>query len=316
MALKPGRGVARTAARIAPWAIAAAILFVLFRNIDPSDVVRGFEQAAGWTVPVLVGLFVLLFLADGFAAWKTFSWFCAPIGYGETLLVRGAAYPLSLVNYTVGQGAFAFFLHRTRDVPLLRCTATVLLVMGINLLALLLLATLGLRAGRDVPQALGAVLVVAYIGLAIYALLLAIKPGWLASRPIFDVLLQAGLGGHLRTLAVRLPHVALLVAVSFLNLRAFGVEVPLVQALLLLPVVYFVAVLPISVQGLGTSQAMMVLLFERFVPGGVANPKSLVLAASLAGQIITIGVQLLIGIICLRTPLGRSLFRTEPASEP
>ena len=101
---------------------------------------------------------------------------------------------------------------------------------------------------------------------------------------------------------------------SFLNLRAFGIEIPLVQALLLLPVVYFVSVLPISVQGLGTSQAMMVLLFTRFVPADVANPKSLVLAASLAGQLIATVVQLVIGIVCLRSPLGRSLLRTAPGA--
>ena len=42
---------------------------------------------------------------------------------------------------------------------------------------------------------------------------------------------------------------------------------PLVDALATLPIVFLVAVLPISVQGLGTTQAAMVFFFARYAPG-------------------------------------------------
>src|SRR5206468_261451 len=107
----------------------------------------------------------------------------------------------------------------------------------------------------------------------------AVRPRWLAARPVFEVLLNAGLGGHLRALLVRLPHIAALLALQIAMLWAFGVHVPLVNALAALPVVYFVAVLPISVQGLGTTQATMVYFFARWAPGDHAAQQAAVLAA-------------------------------------
>jgi hypothetical protein len=94
----------------------------------------------------------------------------------------------------------------------------------------------------------------------------AVKPRWLASRPIFDVLLSAGVGGHLRSMAVRLPHILTLMMLSWFSLAAFGV-VSRAKAILCLPIVYFVAVLPISFQGLGTSQFMFIHFFAVYAPG-------------------------------------------------
>lgn len=304
--------------RLLPWAVALGVLALLFAKTDFRAVGRAVSNARPWAAPVLVVFLLLNFLADVTATWKTFSWFAAPIGFRETLIVRGASYPLALVSYALGQSAFVYFLHRTRGVSLARCTATVLLVMGINLLALLLLVTGGLLAGegKALPPALHTVVWAAYAGLAVYAVVVALRPGWLARRPLFDVLLSAGLAGHVKALAVRMPHVLVLIAMQFLNLRAFGIDVSFVQSVLLMPAVMFVAVLPISVQGLGTSQAMMVLLFARFAPAGVAHPESLVLAAGLSAQVLATVVQLIVGLVCLRTPLGRSLLRRAPEPAP
>ena len=81
------------------------------------------------------------------------------------------------------------------------------------------------------------------------------------------MLLGAGLGGHLRALLVRLPHIAILFTFQIFMLRGFGVAVPVLQAIAALPVVFFIAVLPISVQGLGTTQAAMIFFFARYAPG-------------------------------------------------
>ena len=50
---------------------------------------------------------------------------------------------------------------------------------------------------------------------------------WLASRPIFDVLLSAGLRGHARALLVRVPHIAALIFFQTSMLRALHVPVGL-----------------------------------------------------------------------------------------
>lgn len=290
------------------WVVTIAILVYLFRKIDVAEVAKAIYRAKWWTIPANAILVIAVYLADSFAIKKTFGWFVAPLSYREVLVVRGATYLLALVNYTVGQGAIVYFVNRSRGVPVLRGTAAVLLVMGINVLMLLVLASLGLAVSPDVPPILKLVVAVACAGLAVYIGLVAAKPRWLVSRPIFDVLLSAGIAGHFRSMAVRLPHILALMALSWFSLAAFGVVVPIAKAVMCLPIVYFVAVLPISFQGLGTSQAMLIHFFSVYAPGATDKARwEVIVAASLVSQAIAFLLQLSIGLVCMRNQLARSL---------
>ena len=303
--------------RAAAWLVTAALLFLLFRKIPFATVVAAARGAAAWTIPVGVAGVAAIYFADSFAIWKTFAWFLAPLSYAQVLVVRGATYLLAAINYNVGQGAIVFFIHRVTGAPVLRGVATVLLIMGVNVLALLVLATVGLGVAPDVPHAVTVIVTVAYAGLAVYALVVALKPGWLARRPVFDVLLAAGLGGHARALLVRIPHIVALMVYQTSMLRAFGVAVPVAQAVVALPIVFFIAVLPISVQGLGTTQAAMVYFFARYGPGDAESQKASVLAASLVGQALALTLQTALGIGCLRSRVGRELkTAAESAAAP
>jgi hypothetical protein len=314
--------------RLLAWAVTAGILFLLFRKIPLHDVVAAARGAAGWTVPAAFFFGFVIYLADSFAIWKTFGWFLLPrrtppggaelrprdpLPLKDVLLVRGATYLLAAINYNVGQGAIVYFVHRVARVPVIRGIATVLLIMGINVLALLFLATFGLVAAPDVPHAVEVIVAVAYAGLAIYVAAVIAKPRWLASRPLFDVLLGAGLGGHARALLVRLPHIAILFVFQIVMMRGFGVAVPILQAAAALPVVYLIAVLPISVQGLGTTQATMIYFFARYAAGDSHAQQAAVLTASLVGQAGTLAFQILLGLACLRSRVGRAV--TQAAAE-
>jgi uncharacterized membrane protein YbhN (UPF0104 family) len=299
--------------RLLAWAVTAGILVLLFRKIPFHEVVDAARGAAGWTVPAAFFFGFLIYLADSFAIWKTFGWFLAQLSLTDVLLVRGATYLLAAINYNVGQGAIVYFVHRVARVPVIRGVATVLLIMGINVLALLFLATFGLAAAPAVPHALKLIVAVAYAGLAVYVAAIITKPRWLASRPLFDVLLGAGLGGHARALLVRLPHIAILFTFQIFMLRGFGVAVPILQAIAALPVVFFIAVLPISVQGLGTTQAAMIFFFARYATGDSHAQQAAVLAASLVGQVCTLTFQVVLGVACLRSRVGRAV--TEAAAE-
>ena len=299
--------------RLLAWAVTAGILFLLFRKIPFHEVVAAARGAAGWIVPAGFFFGFLIYLADSFAIWKTFGWFLAQLSFADVLLVRGATYLLAAINYNVGQGAIVYFVHRVARVPVIRGVATVLLIMGINVLALLFLATFGLAAAPAVPHALKLIVAVAYAGLAVYVAAIIAKPRWLASRPLFDVLLGAGLGGHARALLVRLPHIAILFTFQIFMLRGFGVAVPILQAIAALPVVFFIAVLPISVQGLGTTQAAMIFFFARYAAGDSHAQQAAVLAASLVGQVCTLTFQVVLGVACLRSRVGRAV--TEAAAE-
>ena len=293
---------------ILAWSGTIAILVYLFWTIPLADVWEKMHTAAWWSIPAMAVLVLAVYLADSYAIMKTFGWFVAPLSYREVLVVRGATYLLALVNYAVGQGAIIYFVNRTRKVPILRGTAAVLLVMGINVLMLLVLATIGLVTSSDVSRGLRTVLLTAYGGLFVYILLVALRPRWLANRPIFDVLLTAGLKGHLRSMLVRVPHICTLLALSWVSMAAFGVMLPVTKAVLCLPIVYFVTVLPISVQGLGTTQAMMILFFATYAPGATTGAReAAVLAASLLAQVVANVMQILIGLGCMRSQLARGL---------
>ena len=289
------------------WVVTGAALGWLFWKTPIGEVWAAVTHAAPWTVPVVLGAVILVYVADAFAMWKTFGWFLAKLPFRDVLVVRGATYLLAAINYSVGQGAIVYFVHRARGVPVMRGVATVLLILGTNLLVLLALVTVGLAVGGQRPAGLGPVVAIAWAGLALYVGFVIARPRWLASRPLFDVLLSAGLGGYLKAMVVRLPHIAALITFQLAALRGFGVEVPLGTAIATLPVVFFIAVLPISVQGLGTTQAVMVLFFARFVPAQATDPRAVVLGASLGAQAIALSFQVLTGLICLRTKTARGL---------
>jgi hypothetical protein len=267
-------------------------------------------------VPVTLLMLVAIYVADSFAIWKTFGWFLARLSFSQILIVRGATYLLAAINYSVGQGAIVYFVHRATGAPVLRGVATILLIMGINVLALMFLTTAGLAIAPDVPRSLYIIITVAYIGLAIYLVAVITRPRWLSSRPIFDVLLAAGAGGHLKALLVRLPHIAVLMVFQTVALRAFGVRVPVVAAIASLPVVFFIAVLPISVQGIGTTQAAMVFFFARYGTGDQTTREAAVLAESLVTTAIALGFQSLLGLACLQSRIGRDLRNATRAAPP
>jgi hypothetical protein len=114
-------------------------------------------------------------------------------------------------------------------------------------------------------------------------------------------------------MVVRLPHILTLMLLTWFSLAAFGVFVPVTRAILCLPIVYFVAVLPISFQGLGTSQAMLIHFFAVYAPGTTEDARwARVLAASLVCTAIALIIQASIGLTCMRSQLARNL--GKPAS--
>jgi hypothetical protein len=113
--------------------------------------------------------------------------------------------------------------------------------------------------------------------------------------------------------AVRLPHIFVLLVWHFASLRMFGVQVSPGAALLYLPAYFAVSSLPINVNGLGVAQLVAVYFFSRYVvvtPGTadpVAAQKAAVIAYSLATSGISIVLQLVLGLVCLRWATARGL---------
>src|SRR6478672_9264592 len=157
--------------RVLPWLVTAGLLLLLFLRTSVNEVIGAARSSAPWTLPVGLACVVALYVFDSFAMWRTFGWFLAKMSFSDVLLVRGATYLLAAINYNVGQGAIVYFVHRTAGTSIVRGIATILLVLGVNVLALLFLTTGVLPVAPDIPKAVRILVGVAWAGLALYVVL-------------------------------------------------------------------------------------------------------------------------------------------------
>ncbi|HKA89443.1 MAG TPA: lysylphosphatidylglycerol synthase domain-containing protein [Haliangiales bacterium] len=290
---------------VGPWLVAAVIFVWLFRIVPFSKLVEALANAPLGAFVALTLAYVWVNLcADTFATWATFHRALpeVPLTYRETLVMRGATYLLAVVHYGAGQGGLAYFLNRRHGVEVARTAGTVMLVMGVNVVVVAMCAFVGILAGGAPEAAALRWVVLAFAaGFPAYLLVIALRPRFLARVRLLQPLFQAGLRGHAVAIAARLPHMAVLVGGNFAAMHLFGVTPPLGKALVLLPIVFVLAVLPISPSGLGTAQAAAVTLFAEFAHGATLDDRRAAVAAySLGLQFLALIVQAALGVVFLR----------------
>jgi hypothetical protein len=293
---------------IAPWVIGLAILAYLlwpYRLPEKRAVfVSAFRNAPPWAAGAAVAGALAAYIADTFVTWCVFAWTHVRMRFREVAIIRGVTYFFAVVNYNLGQVAMVVVLAR-KGVRAARATGIILFMMGINLVVLVAFAATAVA--KVEPRLRVVVWAVAGL-LPLYLLVIAVRPRILASRELFAPLFDLGLRGHLLGSLARAPHVIAMMGAHFAIMRAFGVAVPISTAALFIPIIFVVAVLPISVQGLGTTQAVAVQLLAPYAPSDAA-----VLAYSLYTQVIWALTLVVIGTVCVRTQYGRSI-RTAAAA--
>lgn len=314
--------------RLLPLLVAGFALLIAVRGTDLSKLRAAMEHAP---MAALIGasavMAVLNCAADTLAMFYVFRWFGLHLRFFDLYTIRAATYTLAVINYHAGQLGIIGYLHRVGRVALPRASAYILFIVGVWVALLLLFAGGSLLLGGAKAQAMAPVLGVFLLGLVVYALLLRWPPRFLREGPppqaaaqtatapllvrlgrrvwyrlwriigkLWAPLMEAGLVGHARAMLVRLPHLGVLLVWHFIALRCFDVQVPVHVAVLYLPVVFAVASLPISVQGLGTSQVAAKYFFTEFAAAGEES----VLAYSLSMTAISTASNLIMGFLFLR----------------
>ncbi len=310
--------VGAIAKKLAPYFIAAIALGWVLRSTDRHKLLDALHHAPmGWFIAMSAVLLVFNCAADTFAMSAVFGRFGCHVPYKDLYLVRASTYLLAVVNYHVGQAAIVGYLYRVRRVPLLRASGWILFIIGINVGTLFILASAGATRVTGELKVLRFIPLVCGVGIVVYAALLTWKPRILAERTLFKPLFEMGIPGHIFGVLVRLPHIGVLLVWHFASLRMFGVQVSPGAALLYLPAYFAVSSLPINVNGLGVAQLVAVYFFAPYVvppPGTVdvvAAQKAAVIAYSLATSGISIVLQLVLGLVCLRWATARGL-KPEP----
>jgi hypothetical protein len=288
------------------------------------------QAPLGILVAVSVAMTVLNCGADTFAMYHVFRRFGLRLRFFDLYTIRAATYTLAVINYHAGQLGIIGFLHRACRVTLSRASSIILFIVGVWVALLMIFATGGALLGGPKGRALLPVLGLFAVGLFVYAALLRWPPRFLSELPpppgphdsllvklwrrssrlvskLWQPLHEAGISGHLRALVVRLPHLGVLLVWHFIALRCFRIEVPFFLAMLYLPVVFAVAALPISVQGLGTAQVVARYYFSDFAAPGVGGGAEAVLAYSLSMTAIATASNLAMGLLFLRRGAGLGL---------
>jgi uncharacterized membrane protein YbhN (UPF0104 family) len=285
-----------------PWLAAAAILAWLTSRL-PVDALRAALRHGSYiplAVFVLAETLAILPL-DVFATREALSLVGVRRGFLELFLLRGATYLLGLLSYVAGQGGVGVYLARS-GVRASRAAGAMLFLMITNGIVLVAIASLGLLADlpRDRRELLLLLIAGALCGIAVYLLVIRLRPRWLAERKAFTPLFEAGVGGHLKACAARLPHLLIMAAFQWGSFLVWGIALPFWRTLALMTVVLLVAALPITPSGLGTSQVLQVLFFSPWAPGADAAARSAdVLALSLVHYVLGVVWQALVGLVCL-----------------
>lgn len=298
----------RLAASVWPWLVALAILAWLFTRIPRQALFQALEAGPWPSLALYTAVqWLLVLTADSFAIQLALAITGFRQRFPQIFLARGATYMLGIVNYALGQGALGVYLQRS-GVKGLRATGNVLFLMMINLGVLLIIAGVGFWGGGSPKTAhlnLSPVFYGLGLGMVLYLAIIGRPPGFLKHNQVLAPLWQAGLQGHLRAAAGRLPHMLFLVLAYWGATRLWGIPVPLAQGLALVPVVLFINAVPITPLGLGTTQAALVLLFSSYVPH--ADPEdqaAVVLAFSLTYYVCGLVAQAGIGLWCFRKIRG------------
>ena len=188
---------------------------------------------------------------------------------------------------------------RARRVGAGGALVVILVTQGVALIVVLaagLLLAPAWLARRALPLA-----ALALVGVAAYLAMIALRPKWAQRVPLLRPLLVAGLRGHLVAVAARVPHMIVLVLLSWGILRVWGMPVPLRFGLAVWPILLLVSALPITPSGLGTVQAMQVALFAPWAQGiDAAAKQGSVLALTIAAYALALLVQAAIGALSLR----------------
>jgi hypothetical protein len=308
-------GVGAILKKLAPYFIAVVVLGWVLHSTDRRKLLDALHHAPMLAfIAMSAVMLVLNCAADTFAMLAVFRRFGCRVPYKDLYLVRASTYLLAVLNYHVGQAAIVGYLYRVRRVPLLRASGWILFIIGVNVGTLFLLASAGATRTTGSLAMLHYVPLACAVGIVVYAALLTLKPRLLADRALLKPLFEMGIPGHIMGVLVRLPHIGVLLVWHYVSLRMFDVQVSPGAALLYLPAYFAVSSIPgLSVNGIGVAQLVAVFFFAPFalVPAGTADPaaaqKAAVMAYSLATSGISIVLQCLLGVICLRWATARGL---------
>jgi hypothetical protein len=259
--------------RLAPWVITGLILAALLYKYPIGKITDQVRQG-NWPPLAFygIGLAVLTLLVVSLADKIVIARSLGPIPYLTVLAGKGGSSLLALLGYSFGQGAYGVWMVRKTDCEVRKGFGTVLYIMGSDLTALAVIATVTIHAGdAELPGSSADVLgIVAPVIAAVQLILCLGGPFGLRRmknpprflKPWADIKALP----YLANLALRVGLISTAVVGTWAAANAFGMPIPLQAMATYMPVIMLIGALPINVGGFGAVQAAW-LVFDPWAPG-------------------------------------------------
>ena len=286
----------QTLKRFLPWILTLAILAYLVLTTD----IRRFIATLGVVDPFAVVAVAIVgtlcvWLADCLCLRTIFRCFFDGMRYRDFLVAKGTSYFLNVVNYNAGAGGVALFMSRRAGIGFLEALGTMLFLNVVDIFALASMVGLGLVIGPNVvkPEQYQALVWICagmagafILCIAIWVYRLPVIPRRFRELRIFHSFRTAKLHHYPLLVLMRMAFIFLYVLIHIALLEIFAIPVPFTHLLFYLPLITFVAVIPISVAGLGTTQVAWRELVGSYPPLAAAAP---LVTAALAIGVASVG---------------------------
>jgi hypothetical protein len=278
------------ARRLGAAALTVVIFAVILRRVPVPALVSALRDAnAGLFLALMVPNTLFYFAWDTLVLGVVIRWFHGKVRYAHLLPVRAASYVVGFFNTNLGRGAMAAYLSRTLRAPFLELGSTVLFLVLTEYTQLVIWALLGLLGLRtEVSRGLLAVAAAVTAFWVVVRWLLAPRH-WSLARTFR----LATPSRYVQIVLLRAPMFLVSLVVHYYAAHAFGIEIPFLQLLTFLPVIFMLAALPITVAHLGTTQAAWIFFFGSYA----AAPR--LLAFSLAAHLVFTLTRALLGVLWL-----------------
>jgi len=282
--------------RLLPWCVAIGLLYYIFTTTDLDGFVQGVQSAhiLAFAAASLL-IYPLVFLVDTLSIWRLFNWFACPVRYREIRPLVGANYLLTIVNYSAGGAGMSAYLWRTHGVKLFQTFGSVLWMNTIDLVIVAAIVFVGADVLGDLAMSarlLSGCVLVAFAGAMVYWRLgfdfFILGP--LRSRSIFYAFSQARLRHYLVMFGMRAMLAGTYFLLDWLTLLAFGINIPLIELLVYVPIQMLVAALPITIAGIGTVQVAQRVLYGRYAAQALIDAYAVSLVVAYLAPRVLIGV--------------------------
>jgi hypothetical protein len=268
--------------RVIPWLITIACFAYLYNRIGaqtpPGQSVTGYLAGVFETVNWVAWLALMIpyscayLLIDTAVLWRVINWFNTRVDYRHLLPVRASTYIISILNEQVGKGAMAVYLNRREGVPGWQIASSMLFIMFCEFFYLLSWALIGVSISWDVVPPLFHGIVYIAVGAAAFWCVFVyffrserFAGVRLRQRDLLKSFREAPPRYYLTIILLRSPAIIGAMVVYTVAARLFGVDIPFVMMLGVLPVIFFGTLVP------GPFRAVAVTLWPTLFPDHVAQ---------------------------------------------